>query len=211
MGVCENAGMLAHSHRPTLIGHSAGAQFAMRAAIAHDDQLLGVIAIDGLRYARLATDSAVKALEGPRQAPPPPRVYGDLEEAVARFRLRPQPLRPVEAKAMIEHIARNSFRPVPGGWTSKFDPAQGSIIELALDQKDTLKDLACRSAALYAEYSHLADATAPAAIAEVSLGRTVSFILPGTTHYAPIDSPATFVGAIKGLVLAWIAEEHRAQ
>jgi pimeloyl-ACP methyl ester carboxylesterase len=204
-GVCAASGMLDAPVPPTIVGHSAGAQFAMRTAIAHDDRLLGVITVDGLRYARLAKDHAVKVLEGERPAPRPARVYADLEEAIARFRLMPQPLAPIDAPHILEHIARHSFRPSGDGWTSKYDPAQGSTISLALELTDALKELRCSSAAIFCEHTHLADDTAVEAITAASEGRTVVFSIRGASHYPMIDSPFAFVAAVKGVTLSWIA------
>lgn len=211
MGVCADAGMLAGAVSPTIVGHSAGAQFAMRAAVANDAALLGVIAVDGLRYARLEKDQAIKALTGDRKLPEPrpAKVYADLEEAAARFRLRPEPLAPIGAPHIFRHIGRHSYRAVEGGWTAKFDPAQASTITLAFDMTEALGGLKCRSASLYCEHTHLADETAADAITAISGGRTVVFTIPGTTHYPMIDSPFAFVAAIEGVVLSWIAEAHR--
>lgn len=205
MGVCADSGMLAGDVPPTIVGHSAGAQFAMRTAIVHHRALLGVISIDGLRYAKLAKDHAVKALSGERAAPRPARIYASLDEAVARFRLRPEPLAPIDAPYILGNIARHSFRPAgDGGWTAKFDPAQASTITLALELTDALKDLRCRSAAIVSEFTHLADETAIAAITAASASRTAVFTIPGTTHYPLIDSPFAFVAAIKGVALSWV-------
>lgn len=210
MAVCGDAGMLAGPLKPILVGHSAGAQYAMRAAIARGADLLGVIAVDGLRYARLAKDHAVKVLEGERGPPRPPRIYDTLDEAVSRFRLMPQPLVPVDATEILDHIARHSYRQIEGGWVSKYDPAQGATIDLALELVDALRDLRCRSAAIFAEHTHLADETAAAVIGKASGGRTVVFTIPGTTHYPFIDSPAAYVAAITGVALTWVAEASRA-
>jgi pimeloyl-ACP methyl ester carboxylesterase len=205
MGVCTHSGMLEAAVPPTIVGHSAGAQFAVRAALAYDRSLLGVISIDGLRYAKLAKDHAVKALSGERAVPRPARIYADLDEAVARFRLRPEPLAPIDASYILDNIARHSFRRVEDrGWTAKFDPAQASTITLALDLTNALKDLHCRSAAIVSDHTHLADETAIAAITAASQGRTVVFTIPGTTHYPLIDSPFAFVAAIKGVALSWV-------
>lgn len=205
-GVCRDAGLATAQVPPTLVGHSAGAQFALRAVIADAVPWLGVFCIDGLRYAQLAKDHAVHILDGERPAPKPPRVYATLAEAISRFRLRPDPLAPIDAPEILANIARHSFKEVEGGWAAKFDPAQAATITLALELTGSLKDLSCRSAAIYSEHTHLADDTAADAITAASHGRTVVFRIPGTTHYPMIDSPTAFVAAIKGVVLAWIAE-----
>jgi pimeloyl-ACP methyl ester carboxylesterase len=117
----------------------------------------------------------------------------------------PQPLVPVEAPEILAHIARHSYREVEGGWVSKYDPAHGATIDLALELVGALRGLECRSAAIFAEHTHLADETAAEVIGVVSGGRTVVFTIPGTTHYPFIDSPAAYVAAIKGVALTWIA------
>jgi pimeloyl-ACP methyl ester carboxylesterase len=205
-GVIADTGLLAAATPPTLVGHSAGAQFAVRAALAHGEDLLGVIAIDGLRYARLEKDHAIKALEGPRTAVArTPRVYETFEEAVGRFRLAPAPLMEVGNGFIVEHIARNSYRQVDGGWTSKYDPAQGAPITLAFELLGALTDLRCHAASLYAEHSHLTDETAAAAVSGATEGKVTTFRMPGTSHYPMIDSPFAFVSAIKAVALTWAA------
>lgn len=216
-GVCEDAGMFAAPEPPTLIGHSAGAQWAVRAAMAHDERLLGVIAIDGLRYDELEKDPAVKILkarssEPDRNAPSkprPPRVYPKLEDALARFRLAPNPLQPITNNFIVDHIAAHSFREVEGGWTSKYDPTQGSTITLALELKDVLKDLKCHGAAIYAEHTHLAEADVAERMSKLNDGKVPVFIIPGTSHYPQIDQPFAFVAAIKGIVLTWLVPQLR--
>jgi pimeloyl-ACP methyl ester carboxylesterase len=205
MAVCADSGMFAAAVPPTLVGHSAGAQFAVRAAMAHPDALLGVISIDGLRYAKLAKDPAIKILEGPRASPRPSRIYPTLEAAVARFHLTPAPLIPIANSHVVDYIAAHSFRPVEGGWTSKHDPAQGCIIELALELRDVLKDLKCPAAAIYAEHTHLADETVADKMTALNDGVVPVFVIPGTSHYPHIDSPFAFVAAIKAIVLTWIS------
>jgi pimeloyl-ACP methyl ester carboxylesterase len=209
MTVCEDSGMFAAGVPPTLIGHSASAQFAVRAAMAHDAALLGVIAMDGLRYTELEKDHAIKILKGPRPAPRPARVYASLDEAIARFRLAPTPLIPVGNGFVVDYIARHSFGAVEGGWASKYDMAQGASITLAFELKGILKNLSCRAAAIYAEHTHLADETVADRMSELNDGLVPVFIIPGTSHYAAIDSPFAFVAAIKGVVLTWIAEVKR--
>jgi pimeloyl-ACP methyl ester carboxylesterase len=206
MGVFSDAGALQNPSPPVLVGHSAGAQCAVRAAMAHGETLAGVIAIEGLRYARLATDHAIKALEGPRPTPKPARVYASFKEAVGRFRLSPPSETPIDAPHVLAHIARHSVRPVDGGWTSKYDTAQGAVITLGFELKDELKDLRCPAASLYAEHSHLADATAAPMMEAITEGRVPVFRIPGATHYAMIDSPFAFISAIKGVALTWRAQ-----
>lgn len=211
--VLDHSGMLEATAPPVLAGHSAGAQFAVRASQVIGRNLLGVISIDGLRYARLPHDHAIPILEGPREAPAPapPRVRPDLEEAVARFRVTPQPLIDMGNDFIVRHIARHSYRAVPGGWVTKYDPAQGIVMDLAFELTGVLKDLPCLAASLYSEHSHLTDESAGRTVSEMNDGKVTAMTIPGTSHYPQIDSPFAFVATIKAIVLGWHAERSRTE
>jgi pimeloyl-ACP methyl ester carboxylesterase len=215
-GVLAHSGLLDGPAPPIVVGHSAGAQCVVRAAQAHGSKWLGVIAVDGLRYAELATDSAIAHFRSlDPDAPPPPRrvpkVWEDLEEAVAKFRLSPPPMFEIGNDFILRHIARHSFRKVEGGWTSKFDPGQThQVIDLAFELTGALKDLPCRAAALYGERSHLTDPSAGPTVTAMNEGKIAAFTIPGTSHFPMIDSPFAFVSAIEGIALTWLAEWHRA-
>jgi len=205
IAACADSGMFAAAVAPTLVGHSAGAQYVVRAGLAHGERLLGVVSIDGLRYDELEKDHAIKILRGPRAAPRPPRVYPSLAEAAARFRLSPAPLLPIVNTFVVDHIAAHSYRAVDGGWTSKFDHAQIATVTLAFELSGRLKDLPCRAAAIYAEHSHLADETVADRMGELNDHKVPVFVIPGTNHYPQIDQPFAFAAAIKAVVLTWIA------
>ena len=209
MSVCADAGMLSAATPPILAGHSVGGQHVVRTAMAHSKSLLGVIAIDALRYAELERDSAVKALKGPRPAPRPPPIYPDYQSAVARFRLTPPPAIDIQTDYVLDHIARHSVREVEGGWTWKFDTALASVSSLGLELKDVLKDLSCHSAAIYGENTHLADHTLLPSMTTATNGEVPVFVIPSSSHYPMIDSPLAFVSAIKGVSLAWITATRR--
>lgn len=213
-GVLHHSGMLDRGGGPIVVGHSAGAQCAVRAAQVHGKDWLGVIAVDGLRYAELATDDAIAHFRNiDPDAPPAPRrapkVYESLEDAVGRFRLSPPPRTEIGNDFIIRHIASQSFRPAEGGWVTKFDTAQTRVIDLAFELTSALKDLECRAASLYGAFSHLTDDTAGPVVTAMNDGRITSFTIPGTSHYPQIDSPFAFVAAIKGVALTWLAEERR--
>ena len=216
-GVLAHSGLLSVSAPPVVVGHSAGAQCVVRAAQVHGADWLGVIGVDGLRYAELESDHAIphfRALD-PNAPPPPrraPKVWEDRDEAVARFRLSPPPMIEIGNEFILRHIGRNSYREVEGGWTSKFDPGQThQVIDLAFELTGALKDLPCRAAALYAEHSHLTDPSAGPTVMAMNDGKVTAFTIPGTSHFPMIDSPFAFVSAIEGVALTWLAEWHRAK
>jgi pimeloyl-ACP methyl ester carboxylesterase len=209
MSVCADSGMLSAATPPVLAGHSVGGQHVVRTAIAHGRSLLGVIAIDALRYAQLAHDPAVKALNGIRPVPRPPPIYPDYESAIARFRLSPPPTVEIQADYVLDHIARHSVREVEGGWTWKFDGTLASVASLGLELKDSLRNLPCHSAAIYGENTHLANGTLLQEMTAATNSEIPVFIIPESSHYPMIDSPLALVSAIKGIAITWIAASHR--
>jgi pimeloyl-ACP methyl ester carboxylesterase len=214
-GVMADSGLLGGSVPPVVVGHSAGAQCVVRAAQVHGAAWLGVIAVDGLRYAELETDHAIPHFRSlDPDAPPPPRrapkVYDRLEDAVARFRLSPTPMIEIGNDFILRHIAAHSYREVEGGWVSKFDTGHtNQVIDLAFELTGALKDLPCRAASLYGERSHLTDASAGPTVTAMNDGKVTSFTIPGTSHFPLIDSPFAFVAAIEAIALTWLAEHHR--
>ena len=211
MAVCADSGMLSSPLPPILAGHSVGGQHVVRTAMIHSRSLLGVVAIDGLRYAELPDDPAVKALKGPRPASAPPRIYPDYDSAIARFRLFPAPANGIQNTYVLDHIARHSVCQIEGGWRWKFDTALASVASLGLELKDALRNLPCHAAAVYGEDTHLADDTLLSSMAAVTDGEVPVFTIPGTSHYPMIDSPLVFVSAIKGVCLTWVAMARRSQ
>jgi pimeloyl-ACP methyl ester carboxylesterase len=216
-GVLSGSGLLDSPAPPIVVGHSAGAQCVVRAAQVHGADWLGVIGVDGLRYAELESDHAIAHFRSlDPDAPPPPRrptkIWENLDEAVAKFRLSPPPMIEIGNDFVLRHIARHSYRAVEGGWTSKFDPGQThQVIDLAFELTPALKDLPCRAAAIYGEKSHLTDASAGPAVTAMNDGKVTAFTIPGTSHFPMIDSPFAFVAAIKGVALTWLAEWRRAR
>jgi pimeloyl-ACP methyl ester carboxylesterase len=61
----------------------------------------------------------------------------------------------------------------------------------------------------YGERTHLADHTLYSRMMAVTNGEVPVFTIPGSSHYPMIDNPLAFVGAIKGIALAWIAAARR--
>jgi len=209
MGVCADAGMLAARTAPILAGHSIGGHSVVRTAIAHSEALLGIIAIDSLRYRRLPKDGIFRTIDGPMPPPRPQRVLTDLEGALARFRLTPESEVPIAADYLLDHIARQSLRPVEGGWAWKSDGAVTALITPGLELKDALAGLSCCAALIYGAHTHLADETVVEAMTAATQGEVPVLVMPGSGHYPMLDNPIAFVAAIKGIALAWIAADMR--
>ena len=210
MGVCEHAGMTNCEVPPILAGHSMGGQFAVRVANAQGHRLLGIIAIDALRQALLDKDPAVArfARDG-RLGRTANRVYDDREAAIARFRLQPAPQHPIEADHVLAHIGRHSVHQVEGGWTWKYDPKISSLVVLGLEFKDQLTSLACRSAAIFGEHSHIVDEHTLRRMDEATGGAVPSLIIPGASHYPMIDRPLSFVATLRAICCQWVSDYRR--
>ncbi len=209
MAVATDAGMFAGGIRPVLVGHSAGGQFALRTALTHGDALLGVIALDTIRYAQLPGDPAMRPRPERPATPRAMRLHPDRASAVARFRLQPEPKVAVELPGLLDHIAEHSVREVEGGWTWKFDAAGlSSILSAGFDLKDRLGDLTCHLAAIYGEHTHLTDETVLEQMAALTRGKAPVFIIPGAGHYPMLDSPLACVAALQGVLTSWVAAER---
>lgn len=212
MGVCEDVGILSGAVPPTLVGHSMGGQYAVRVAMAHGNELLGVVAVDALRQALLDKDPAVAAInERGKLGRSANRIYPDRQSAIDRFRLQPAPNVAIDTPYLLDHIARHSVRQVADGWTWKYDPEVSALTGLGLELKDELKNLACKAAAVFGEHSHIVDEHSLRLMDEATDSVIPSFIIPGASHYPMIDDPLKFVACIRAIVCQWVADWRRAQ
>ena len=55
---------------------------------------------------------------------------------------------------------------------------------------------------------HIAEADVYEVLDAVTGGIVPVFVMPGTSHYPPIDSPLAFVSTIKAILLCWVAERR---
>lgn len=113
-GVCGQTGLTQAHRAPVLVGHSFGGFPAMMACLEHPELFSGLIMLDS------GIEPPGEEWTGPAKRTAPNRVYGSLDEALARFRLSP----PQDCDNLwaIDHIARTSLQEVDGGWSWKFDP-----------------------------------------------------------------------------------------
>ncbi len=128
--VASAADLSANGHQPVYIGHSFGGRQVLYAAAHAPGHLRAAIVIDTLtgeptRKVAESRSELAKRIAGNPEVERTIRIYPNLPEAIARFRLMP-PQR-VENLFILDHIARTSISPVavPGGaepgWTWKFD------------------------------------------------------------------------------------------
>ncbi len=177
---------------PTVVGHSMGGFVALRAASMYGSKLAGAVVIDS--PVRDITPEERAARE--QRAFGPLRVYASQDEAMARFHPIPdQPVLPY----VRAHIAATSIRPVPGGWSWKFDPRIFARHHLT---PNWLTRLDCRVALFRAEHGILSPQMS--AVMYDRLGRLAPEIeIPAAGHHVMLDQPIALVTGIRTLLSDW--------
>jgi len=203
LSVCTSAGLFEAARPPVLVGHSLGGQYCVEAAIAWGEKLLGVIGVDCLRQELLDKDPARRLFN----ADAPKRIrtrktFPHEADLISRFRLYPDP-GPIHQPHVIAHIATHSGRKEADGWTWKADPNLVLTSGHGLHLKDRLRELACRSAAVYGEHSFMVSDNTLSLLRESSDGRTSGVIIPGSTHYPMLDNPVAFLTAVRAIIAGW--------
>jgi pimeloyl-ACP methyl ester carboxylesterase len=176
--------------RPVLVGHSLGGRVAVRAAVSHADTVAGVAFIDSpLNYQPPEEES-------PYARDRPHRVYDRAEEAVERFRTLPA--QDVLLPYVRRHVARESLKPVEGGWSWKFDP---TVFRRRPPLQDELRRLAGPAVLLRCQHG-LVDAEMAAHMQRVA-GQLTVVDLPDTGHHPMLDRPLVLVTALTTLIRVW--------
>lgn len=197
--VCQDAQL---GERPVVVGHSFGGYVALEAADQFSEQMSGVLFMDftvaapeeyvewGLRVEREGVDPKRKL-----------RTYEDRDVALGRYRLIPE--QPVYYPEVLAHLAEHSLKPVPGGWTWKFDPSIFDYMEMGADQQAKFAAIRCPAAVILGADSADEGAFYAANIRRLSRGLMPLFEVPGTHHHLMFDEPVAVAMSIKGIVLSW--------
>jgi pimeloyl-ACP methyl ester carboxylesterase len=181
-----------------VVGHSMGGFVTVATAARHGDRVSGAIVCDS---PITQPDPEIEAYHL-REAFGRPRIYPTVDEAVARFRTVPAQDHYLDY--VMDHVARRSLRPVPGGWQWKFDRdvfAQfgGGMRKVALPY---LSQVACRLALLRSEFGLVTADIGRAMYDE--LGRVTPVIeLPQAGHHAMLDQPLILLTALRTLLADW--------
>jgi pimeloyl-ACP methyl ester carboxylesterase len=190
----DAAGLAEGDEAPIIIGHSLGGYPAIIAG-EEDPRVGGVVVIDSLILPMFHGDNDVPN-RGDRDHP----VYSTIEEAVARFRLIPR--NNVDNHFAIDWIARQSMKPVPGGWTWRADPAlMTKIIRFGLQSRLPLAD--CPIAYLRGEISEMVHDYEEPELRQL-LGKDAPLLtVQGAGHQVMIDQPQALVATLAGLLAHW--------
>ena len=169
--------------RPVLAGHSVGGLVAAGAAARDPDAVSGLVLLDSIAEEPTRPP-------GPPPAPARPRgtrVFADVAEAVAAYRLAPP--QEVGDPAALARVAAGSVRAVPGGVGWKVD---GRIFDVVLRPglTDSLDGVRCPVAVVRGERSALVGPDAAEVLAR-RWGRPVpQHTVAGAGHHLMLDDVA---------------------
>jgi pimeloyl-ACP methyl ester carboxylesterase len=192
MAVANDSGIVG---APMLVGHSMGGFVCINTAVQYGDQLAGAVILDS--PVRRPDPESEEGFRG--KAFRNPKVYASVEEARARYRLVPD--QPCENTFIVDYIAGHSLRPVPGGYTWKFDP---SIFQNMKPRAmhELLPKVRCRVALFRAEYG-LVDPETGDYMYEL-LGRAAPVIeIPDAYHHLMLDQPLSLIVGLRAVLADW--------
>src|SRR6202167_5956008 len=189
LGVAEDAGI---AGPPTVIGHSMGGFVTRRPPSLHGSRLAGAVAV----YSPVRDITPEERAAREHRAFGPLRVYPAAEAAIARFHPIPdQPTLPYIAA----HVAETSIRPVPGGWSWKFDPRIFARHQLP---PALLTRLDCRVALFRAEHGIVSQQMSD--MMYDRLGRLAPAVqIPAAAHHVMLDYPIALVTRVPPLLSDW--------
>jgi pimeloyl-ACP methyl ester carboxylesterase len=177
--------------RPVLVGHSMGGRAAVAAGVEREEAVSAVLLVD--------SPLAVHRNDRRHHERPagPPRVYRTVDEAVARFAMRPREDRAVPF--VRDHIARGSLRRVDGGWTWK---SGREVFAVRPDLQDLLPRLTRPVALLRGQHGRVPPGMV-ADMAGLSGGPMPVVELPDAGHHPMVDRPLILVAALRALLAVW--------
>jgi len=192
MSVSEDAGF---ERPPIVIGHSMGGFVTIATAAAYGDRLAGAVILDS--PVRRPDPEAVEGARG--RAFRNPKVYPDLADALAHFRLVPD--QPRSNAFILDHVARHSLRRTAEGYTWKFDP-QVFLRVTPRAAHEILPEVGCRVALFRAQHG-LVTPDIGEYMYEL-LNRNAPVIeVPAAHHHLMLDQPLALVTGLRTLLADW--------
>lgn len=179
--------------KPILVGHSLGGIVSFTAAAQYGDELDGVIILDSPLRELTPEEREMRQNHGAK----PHRVYENLEDAVARFRL--VPAQDDAEPYVFDHIARTSLRETEGGWTWKFDATRAAKSK---DRNLTEMTAGCRVAYFRSENGIISDELMSRMVPMFGDDPLV-VELPSAGHHPLVDQSLVVVTAVRTVLAAW--------
>ncbi len=183
---------------PVVVGHSMGGFVSIATAARHPDRCAGVVVCDS---PVAEPDPEIESFRL-KEAFGRPRTYETVEDALARYRTVPPQDHYLDF--VMDHVGRQSLKPVEGGFQWKFDRrifeqfAQG-MRSIALPY---LRDVRCRLALLRSENGLVTEDIG--AFMYDQLGRVAPVIeIPEAGHHAMLDQPLILLTALRAFLADW--------
>jgi len=192
VGVVEGAGM---EGPPVVVGHSMGGFVATATAVRSGSEIAGIIVLDS---PMVSVDPEVEAARL-GQSFGAPKVYPDMETAVARFRTVPP--QDHYDPHILRHVAEHSLRPVAGGFSWKFDPKLFMAVSRSL-AAEMLPRVRGRVALIRSEHGLVTPEIGK--VMYEALGRVAPVVeMPLAGHHMMLDQPLLLVTALRALLADW--------
>jgi pimeloyl-ACP methyl ester carboxylesterase len=178
---------------PIIVGHSMGAHNVLAYAVEHSEsgKARAIVAIDPPPdYPDFAVDFLKSIAEKPA------RRFDSLDEAARNFKVLPR--QTLAKKEILEHVARLSFKPHPGGgWTHKLD--RRTMIREPSRVSDSLHRIACPALIVKIAKSPLLDRElAKKMAAQIARGRMAE--IDDSYHHVMLDNPQALIETIREFV-----------
>lgn len=198
--VADATALYASGRPPTIVAHSAGAGPACYLADVAAERVGAIVVLDS-------------GIRPPAMMPPPMplrehnRIYATFEDGLAAFRLTPT--QHCENLYLVDWIARHALKPVPGGWTWRFDPGMFGRVRaaeawphlLAARCPITFINGACSAMTPRDRVNFLRDQLKPG---------TPFVTIPSAAHHLMLDQPLATVAALDA-ALQFRAEQRLAR
>jgi pimeloyl-ACP methyl ester carboxylesterase len=191
------AGAQGHS---TILGHSMGGLVAARAAQRHGQHLDGIVIVDS----PLGDDAPEQSRL--RNRGRPTAAYQAKKDILTRF--VPVPGQDSVLPYIGQHIANQSIRRTPWGWSWKFDPAvfDAPLLELGRGDQEimetALAQMPCRIGYVRCE-AGLVSIDMAEKIKSVLQLRGPFVELPLAGHHPMLDQPVGLVASLRTLLEMW--------
>jgi len=186
------------SGRPTIVGHSMGGWIAATAAMNRGEQINSMIVIDSPLWDRAPEEARLRNRTH--------TLYRTKDEILERFTAVPK--QQVILPYIRQHIAEESIRKTPKGWSWKFDPEifGGDLPEPISTDEETLEtmmaEMRCRIG-----YVRCEDGLVPPAMAErirsIHQLRGPFVELAEAGHHPMLDQPLPLVATLRTLLEFW--------
>jgi pimeloyl-ACP methyl ester carboxylesterase len=191
IAVAQVAGLFDSDEKPFLGAHSFGGFIGLRLLIEHGARFAGGILIDSrLRVRQQWGGDAVTVS--------PFHVHDTKEQAIARFRLKPD--QPQRNPFILEMLAEESLEQIAEGWRYRQDPNMRSKTPLDLDMIPRIVEAKCPLALIRGAHSASVVDEIWAAQKAASRPGTPFVEVPDAYHHLMIDRPIALVTAMRALL-----------